>query len=77
MCWQGFLGPRLIETAVIIRFYVIVSMGDAVIINYQLFLYGESFVQKQEKNRQNNILLVTFRKNLTNKLQFSFSSKRN
>ena len=77
MCWQGFLGPRLIETSVIIRFYVIVSMRDAVIINYQLFLYGESFVQKQEKNRQNNILLVTFRKNLRNKLQFSFSSKKN
>ena len=77
MCWQGFLGPRLIETSVIIRFYVIVSMRDAVIINYQLFLYGESFVQKQEKNRQNNILLVIFRKNLTNKLQFSFSSKKN
>ena len=41
---------------VIVLFYVIILMRYAVIINYQLFLYYEDFVQKQERNGETMLL---------------------
>ena len=44
------LRPWLIESSLIVRFYVITLMRDAVLINYHLSLHKENFVQKLEKN---------------------------
>ena len=42
--------PWLFESLLIVCFYIIIQMRDAVINNYQLFYSYENLVQKHEKN---------------------------
>ena len=46
----GLVRPQIIKSSVIVHFYIIILVHDAVINNYQLFYSHENVVQKHEKN---------------------------
>ena len=54
--------PWLVDSLVIVRFYVINKMRDVLIINYQLILYQEKFVQKEKKGNSCFFLDIFWKK---------------